>query len=99
MTGPGHRVDHGVLDGISSTLRHASTDVDGLASSVPSTPDAGNGTAAIANIMAKLVDNAGQFVIGTAAAADAVGSANSSYAENDVTSGETIHNTGNNRAV
>jgi hypothetical protein len=98
MTGPDHKVDHGVLDGITSTLRNASAGVDGLANSVPATPDAGNGRAAIATIMAKLVDNAGQFVIGTAAASDAVSSGNASYAENDAAASETIHSAGN-RAV
>lgn len=98
MTGPSHKVDHDVLDRISRTLRNAGAGVEGLANSVPATPDAGNGKAAIATIMSKLVDNAGQFVIGTAAASDAVSSGNASYLENDAAASETIHSAGN-RAV
>lgn len=87
-------VDHGVLSNIASTLRSTSSDVDGLANSLPRTPDAGNGTAAIVAILSKLTDHAGQLVVGAAAAAETVASNNETYAENDRSSAETITRSG-----
>jgi hypothetical protein len=91
MTSPGHEVDPGVLDGIASTLRNASSTLDSVGNSMPGTPDAGDGTAAITGIMARIVDNAGQLVIGAAAAGDAVAAANGAYKENDAAARDDLH--------
>lgn len=91
MTG-GFEVDPGVLDGIASTLRNASADVDALGSSVPGTPDAGLGTAAVAGILAHLTANAGQLVVGAGAAGDEVADAARKYQELDAQAREDLHN-------
>lgn len=90
MTVSGHEVDHGVLDGIASTLRNASSSLDSVGNSMPGTPDAGDATAAITGIMARIVDNAGQLVIGAAAAGDAVATANAAYQKNDAAAKEDL---------
>ena len=84
--------DFGVLDGIASTLRHASSAVDGLGNSVPGTPDAGDGTPAIVGILARLVDNAGQLVIGAAAAGDDVAKAKGAYQKNESDAANDVRN-------
>jgi hypothetical protein len=94
----GHEVEPGVLEGIASTLRKASSDVDGLAGSVPATPDAGDGTAAIASILSKLVDSAGQFVVGAAAAGDAVAQGKANYTEGDAAARDAVLRSGGARA-
>lgn len=94
MNGVGHEVDYGVLDGIASTLRSASSSVDDLGTTAPGAPDAGDGTPAITGIRARLVDSAGQLVIGAAAAADAVASGKAAYQENDVVAGEDVTSAG-----
>ncbi|MGA6165682.1 hypothetical protein [Amycolatopsis magusensis] len=88
----GYEVDPGVLDGIASTLRDASSDVDSLGASAPGTPDAGDGTPAITGILARLVDNAGQLVIGAAAAGDAVAQGNAGYDSNEAAAGADLQN-------
>lgn len=90
MTG-GFEVDPGVLDGIASTLRKTSADVDALGNSVPVAPDAGLGTPAIIGILARLVDNAGQLVVGTAAAGDDVATAAREYQDIDAQAREDLH--------
>lgn len=97
MTG-GQEVDHGVLDGIARTLRSASSHVEALAGSVPATPDAGDGTAAIASILGKLVDGAGRLVVGAAAAGDAVAQGNATYVEGDAAAREAVLRSGGARA-
>lgn len=87
-------VDAGVLDGIASTLRRTSAEVDAVGNSVPAAPDAGDGTPAIVGIMARLVDNAGQLVIGAAAAAEAVAKGNSRYQENEAATAGNLNNAG-----
>ncbi|MEC3977960.1 hypothetical protein [Amycolatopsis sp. H20-H5] len=86
------QADFGVMDGIASTLRHTSSAVDGLGNSVPGTPDAGDGTPAIIGIMARLVDNAGQLVIGTAAAGDAVIEGKGAYQQNEASAANDVRN-------
>jgi hypothetical protein len=92
MSPAGPEVDYGVLDGIASALRNASSAVDATGNSVPGTPDAGDGTPAITGIMARLVDNAGQLVIGAAAAADAIVETNVAYQENDAAAANDVSN-------
>lgn len=77
------KVDPVVLEGITTTLRGAAQDLDKAGETAPRTPDAGDATPAIAAIMAQLVDNAGQLVLGLAAASDAVANAGTSYLETD----------------
>lgn len=79
----GFTVDPGVLEGITTTLRGAAQDLDEAGETAPRTPDAGDATPAVAAIMAQLVDNAGQLVLGLAAASDAVANAEASYVETD----------------
>lgn len=79
----GFKVDPGVLEGIAKTLRDAAQDLDKAGETVPRTPDAGDATPAIAAIMAQLVDNAGQLVLGLTAASDAAANAGTSYLETD----------------
>jgi len=79
----GFGVDYGVLDGIANTLRDASTDVDALGNSVPHTPDAGEGTPAVAGILAYFVRNAATLVLGTAGAGDDVASTSAAYRRMD----------------
>jgi hypothetical protein len=83
MTGSGFEADPGVLDGITRTLTHASADLDSIGNSMPGTPDGGDGTPALAGIMAHIIDNAGQLVIGAAAAGDAVTSTKANYQNRD----------------
>lgn len=90
MTG-GFEVDPGVLDGIASTLRHASADVDDAGNSMPDPPDAGLGTPAITGILARLVDNAGQLVVGAMAAGDEVTMAEQNYLEMDAQARKDLH--------
>ncbi|MFC0112852.1 hypothetical protein [Kibdelosporangium aridum] len=87
-------VDAGVLDGIASTLRRASMDVDALGNSVPAAPDGGDGTPAVLGIVARLVDNAGQLVIGAAAAAEAVAKGNALYQGNESETAAKLHGAG-----
>jgi len=88
MSGP--EVDYGVLEGISSKLRNASSDVDALGNSVPGTPDAGDGTPAVTGILAHLVENASALVLGAAGAGDDVASANAGYQGQDQAAGEDV---------
>lgn len=66
----GYEVDPGVLEGTASTLRNASSDLDKVGNSLPETPDAGDATPASAAMLAQLTDNAGQMVLGLAAAVE-----------------------------
>ncbi|EID52759.1 hypothetical protein [Saccharomonospora xinjiangensis] len=88
------RIDYGLLETIASALRSVSSDIDSLADSLPSSPDAGNGTAAIVVILSKFAENAGNLVVGAAAAAEAVMSAKVAYQENDLMSADLITRTG-----
>lgn len=90
MSGP--EVDFGVLDGITGTLRGASSDVDSLGESVPGSPDAGLGTPAVTGILAHLAENATSLVLGAAGAADDVASANTAYQAQDSAAREDVHN-------
>ncbi|PRX44545.1 hypothetical protein B0I33_11154 [Prauserella shujinwangii] len=90
----GHDVDYDVLDGIASTLRNASADVDALGNSVPGTPDAGDATPAVTGILAHLVENASAFVLGAAGAGDDVASANAAYRDQDAAARDDVHNAG-----
>ncbi|GAB3502675.1 hypothetical protein [Amycolatopsis cihanbeyliensis] len=92
MSGP--EVDYGTLDGIASTLRNASTDVDALGNSVPGTPDAGDGTPAVTGILAHLVENASALVLGAAGAGDDVASAKQRYQEQDGVATEDVQRAG-----
>lgn len=88
--GAGYQADPGVIDGIASTLRKAATHLDGLGNSTPATPDAGDASAAVAAILGKLTDSAGQLVIGTNAAGDAVADGSAAYAETEAQAGDAV---------
>ncbi|MGH3519870.1 MAG: hypothetical protein ACRDQ7_21285 [Haloechinothrix sp.] len=94
MTGPGHGAEAGALDGIARILRNASSDLDSVGDSLPGTPDAGDGTPAITGIMARIVDNAGQLVIGAAAAGDAVAEVRETYDEDDAAARDSFERMG-----
>ncbi len=81
----GFDVDLGVLDGIARTFHQASEDVDALGSSVPGTPDAGDGTPAIAGILAHFVENTSSLVLGLAGAGDDITAAAQDYRSQDDT--------------
>ncbi|MGH3451391.1 MAG: hypothetical protein ACRDQW_11845 [Haloechinothrix sp.] len=86
----GHEADPGVIDGVARTLRNAGTQLDEIGGSVPATPDAGDAGPAIATILAQLTDNAGQLVLGLAAAGDTVATASSQYADDDAAARDTF---------
>lgn len=86
----GHEADPGVIDGIARTLRDAGTDLDSVGGSLPATPDAGDATPALAAILAQLSDNAGQLVVGLAAAGDTVSDAGARYSEDDAAARDTF---------
>ncbi|SFQ21592.1 hypothetical protein SAMN05421810_105207 [Amycolatopsis arida] len=94
MPDGGFRAEPGVLDGIASTLRTAAGRLDEVGNSTPPTPDAGDASAAVAVILAKLTDSAGQLVIGTAAAGDAVADGGATYAETDASANEAVRSAG-----
>lgn len=79
----GFYVDHTVLDSISSTFSDASGALDGVGRSIPGTPDAGVGAAAVTAVVAHLVENASSLVLGLAGAGDDVDEANRTYKDND----------------
>lgn len=76
-------VDTKALDGIASSLGSAGQDLDGSGTTVPSGVDAGDATAAVLGILSRLVQDAGQMVVGLAAASDAVTDANAKYRTQD----------------
>lgn len=86
----GYEVDPGVLKGIAGTLRNASSDLDQVGNSVPEIPEAGDATPALAAILAQLTDNAGQLVLGLAAAGESVSSAGTRYADDDAAARDTF---------
>lgn len=77
-------VDSVALDGITESLDRSSTDLDAVGSFAPTAIDAGDATAALMGIMARLTENAGQLVVALAAASEAVAEANARYREQDV---------------
>lgn len=92
----GFQVDPGVLEDIASTLRHTSNQLDSSAESAPAPPDAGKASPAVAAILAKLVENAGQLVVATAAAGDAVAKGGAAYVEQDAQARDSVQATGPN---
>ena len=76
-------VDPGVIDGLASGLRSGSAGLERLGGSVPAVPDAGEVSGQMAGLMSKLVDAAGEFSTGMAAAGDAVAEGAQSYANDD----------------
>lgn len=92
----GHRVDSGVLEDIASTLRQASDHLDNAGGSAPAAPDAGQASPAVAAILATLVDNAGQLVVATAAAGDAVAKGGQAYLDQEDEARSSIEATGPN---
>lgn len=83
-------LNHDALDNISRSLADAGNDLDSASTSIPTSVDGGCGTPAILGILAKLVDNTGQLVVGVKAVSDAVASANTSYLQQDGTSAESV---------
>lgn len=79
----GFEVDPHALESIANTFHNASTDLDALGKSVPGTPDAGDGTAAVTGILSHLVENASSLVLGMAGASDDVTEVNKTYEEQD----------------
>jgi len=86
----GYEVDPDVLEGMASTLRNASSDLDKVGNALPETPDAGDATPAIAAMLAQLTDNAGQMVLGLAAAGESASQAASRYAADDAAARDTF---------
>lgn len=86
----GFEVDFGVLDGIANILGNASANVDDLGRSVPSTPDAGDGSPAMAGILAHLLENACTLILGLAGASEDVTLTNSAYQQMDHAAHEEI---------
>ncbi|MGH3623060.1 MAG: hypothetical protein ACRDQ5_14900 [Sciscionella sp.] len=70
--GGGFDADPGVIDGLAGALRSGSSGLEELGGSVPGTPDAGDISADMGSLMSKLVDAAGEFSTGLAAAGDAL---------------------------
>ncbi|RVW08233.1 hypothetical protein EGT67_17670 [Prescottella agglutinans] len=83
-------VDSDALDRIASTLAAAGSEIDGVATSAPSGVDAGDATAALLGILAKLTENAAQLVDALTAASVAVAQANARYREQDVASADAM---------
>lgn len=77
-------VDRQALDGIAKALAHAGAALDATSTSAPGDVDAGDGTAAILGIMAKMTEDAGELVTGLSAASTAVTQANTAYTTQDV---------------
>ncbi|MFC7449670.1 hypothetical protein [Rhodococcus daqingensis] len=77
-------VDSTALEGIVESFARSSADLDAVGSSVPAAIDAGDATAALMGIMARLTEDAGQLVVALAAASEAVAEANARYREQDV---------------
>lgn len=92
--GGSFQADPGVLDGIAGTLRNAGANLDQVANSMPPTADAGAAAPAMANIMANLVDAAGQLVLGTAEAGDTVSSSAGTYADTDARNRDVVRDSG-----
>ncbi|PTR36697.1 hypothetical protein C8K38_12390 [Rhodococcus sp. OK611] len=83
-------VDNDALDGIVSMLAASSSAIDSAGESAPSAIDAGDASAALFGIMARLAENAGQLVVALAAASEAVGEANARYREQDVATADSL---------
>lgn len=84
--------NHDVLETISRSLDDAGSDLDDVGLTVPTTVDGGCGTPAILGIMAKLVENSGQLVVGVKAVSAAVEKANTGYLQQDAGSAEDLQN-------
>ena len=84
--------NHDVLDTISRSLDDAGSSLDKVGHTVPATVDGGSGTPAILGIMAKLVENSGQLVVGVKAVSEAVEKANTGYLQQDAASAEDLQN-------
>ena len=68
---------------LSRTLTDASESLDTVGRSVPGTPDAGMATPIVTAVLAHMVDNASELMLGLAGAGDDVTEANQTYQEND----------------
>jgi hypothetical protein len=83
-------INHESLKKIATSLSEAGGALDSAGDSAPSSVDGGTGTPAILGILAKLVDNTGQLVVGVDAVGAAIASANSRYLGDDEQAAEAI---------
>jgi hypothetical protein len=86
-------VDHDALQGIARALDQAGADLDATSTSAPGDVDAGEGTAAILGILARMTEDAGELVVGLSAAGSAVTQANAAYTTQDVATADASSNT------
>jgi len=80
------------LTKIAASLTDAGTVLESASASVPTSVDGGSGAPAILGILARLVDNTGQLVVGVNAVGAAIVSANNSYLGRDEEAAEMLEN-------
>jgi hypothetical protein len=84
-------VDVPLLDAIAEQLTQAGDNVDRSGVSAPPPPDAGPGTAVIADVLARLCGGAAELSGTLRAAGSRVADASQRYAQEDAAGGQSIH--------
>ncbi|RZS37044.1 hypothetical protein EV193_106280 [Herbihabitans rhizosphaerae] len=83
MDGQGYQVAVSGVGAAGKALGVASEDLNNLAPSAPGMPDAGDLSGDLAQMISKLTGAAGEIVLGTGAAAEAVNVSGKSYFQTD----------------
>lgn len=88
------RADHGVLDGIASTLRNSASDLEGLGGSAPSAPDAGEAGPPMAEMISFLLSNAAQYAAAVSGVGDSVAQGSTDFMNTEEGARESLNATG-----